>query len=81
MDSSGDPSVNDVRQGALGTCYFMAALAAIATKPSLMKTSLLVDEKNTAGVYGVDLYIRGRPHTVSIDEIMVTNINGNNYIP
>jgi hypothetical protein len=41
LASNKQPSVLDVNQGGAGTCYFMAALAAVASKPSLMLDTLL----------------------------------------
>jgi hypothetical protein len=67
LGSSNSIEVNDVLQGKLGTCYFMASLAAVASKPSYINTSLLTNIKNHAGIYGFKFFIRGKPWVVTID--------------
>lgn len=37
-------TINEVRQGGAGTCYFMAALAAAASKPATLLDTLLTKE-------------------------------------
>lgn len=51
----------------------MVALAGLASKPNLMKDSLLVPHINSAGIYGVKFWIRGKPWVVSIDSQMLFN--------
>lgn len=71
LGGSNTPEVNDVNQGKLGTCYFMAALASVATKQNLLQKSLLTTVKNEAGIYGFKFYIRGKPWVVSIDSTLL----------
>lgn len=48
-------SPNDVRQGSIGDCYFLASLMAVAhTTPDLLKKAIT---KNNDGTYTVKLYI------------------------
>ena len=59
----------------------MAALAAVASKPSFLLDTLLVKDKNSAGIIGVNFFIRGKPWTVSIDESLVVQGSGTFTIP
>ena len=62
----------DVRQGAVGDCWFMVAASALAEKPKrLEKIFLNVNgETNKNGIYGVNLYALGVPHTVIVDDFL-----------
>ena len=46
-----DPDPNDIRQGALGDCWFLASLAALAESPALVKRLFITDEYNEFGIY------------------------------
>lgn len=60
----------------------MAGLAAIASKPSFMKTTLLTQTKNNAGIIGVKFYIRSIPWVISIDDqLLMTDNDSNENIP
>lgn len=63
-----DPS--DIRQGALGDCYFLSALACIAEYPCLAER-LVEYEDNKNGYYGVWLCINGVWDLVALDGWMV----------
>lgn len=45
----------------------MASLASLAEAPAMIKDVFLTETKNSAGIIGVQFYIRGKPWTVSID--------------
>ena len=62
----------DVRQGAVGDCWYMAAASALAEKPKrLEKIFLNADsETNKNGIYAVNLYVLGVPHTVVVDDFL-----------
>ena len=49
----------------------MAAMAAIAEFPSLVKNIVLTQTKNVAGIFGVKLYILGRPYVISVDDSLL----------
>lgn len=70
--TSGQLSNNDVNQGAIGNCYFLAAAAAIAEKPERLQKIFLnqSNDLNEAGIYGVNLYALGVPITVVIDDYL-----------
>ncbi len=60
----------DVRQGALGNCWFMAAASALAEKPKRLETIFLNQELNQNGIYAVNVYTLGVPHTVIVDDFV-----------
>jgi len=70
----------DVRQGIIGDCWFMVAASAMAEKPKRLEKIFLNKEKNDNGMYAVNLYTLGVPHTVVVDDILplsiVTNEDG-----
>ena len=66
-----DPKLTDAIQGEGGTCYIMASLASLAEFPSKIKDLFLTQEVNTAGIYGVTFYIRGKPWVVDVDDHML----------
>lgn len=67
------PKPTDPRQGYIGDCYIMSSLSTIAEKPELVKSAILTSNKNTAGIYGIRFYIRGKPWVVSIDDNLLFN--------
>ena len=72
--ANGTISFSQVNQGGLGDCYFMAASAAIGEWPSLVKSVFLTQNKNTAGIFALKVFIRGKPYVISIDDnIMFSN--------
>lgn len=58
----------DVRQGALGNCWFMAAASALAEKPKRLEKIFLNDHLDRNGIYAVNVYTLGVPHTVIVDD-------------
>ena len=62
------PGPNDILQGQLGDCYFLASLSAIAEYPNRIKKIFLTHEVNEAGCYAVTMYINGEKRTVVVDD-------------
>ena len=62
------PGPNDIKQGRLGNCYFLASLSAIAEKPGRIQKILLNDEVNEAGCYAIKMYINGEKRIVVVDD-------------
>jgi len=60
----------DVRQGAIGNCWFMAAASAMAEKPKRLEKVFLNEETSKIGMYGVNLYTLGVKHTVIVDDFV-----------
>ena len=66
-------SADDIIQGNVGNCWFLAAASAVAdADPGLVKKAFLntSNQLNAAGIYAVDFYTLGVPHTVVVDDFM-----------
>eukprot|EP00930_Biecheleria_cincta_P080550 TRINITY_DN6889_c0_g1_i2.p1 TRINITY_DN6889_c0_g1~~TRINITY_DN6889_c0_g1_i2.p1 ORF type:complete len:1395 (+),score=236.57 TRINITY_DN6889_c0_g1_i2:28-4185(+) len=59
----------DIQQGALGDCWLLAALAALAEQPNRVKQLFGDCEYNELGVYEVNCFKNGRPTTVVVDDL------------
>lgn len=73
-------SWNDVVQGSVGNCYFLASIAAIAEHPNVIKKVFLTDQVNSAGIYAFRMYIRGKPWVVTIDDSILVSSKDNEPI-
>ena len=51
----------------------MASAAAIGEWPSLVKTVFLTQNKNSAGIFAVRVFIRGKPYVISLDDNLMFN--------
>ena len=76
-----EPTPGDVRQGAIGNCYFPAAMAAVAhTSPAALKDMI---KQNADGTYSVRFYENGnksRPVEVKVDgDLYVRSFGGPIY--
>lgn len=60
-------SPGDVRQGAVGNCWFLSALAVVAEKRYLVKKLLPHSELNDKGCYQVNLCLDGKWTPVLVD--------------
>lgn len=64
-----DISKSDILQGALGNCYFLAAVCSMAEiSDHLIKRLFLCSEVNPFGVYGTQIFFNGDWKTVIIDD-------------
>lgn len=59
----------DVQQGALGDCWFLAALAAVAEFPELIKEIFAESSYNEYGVYEISCFKNGLQTQVIIDDL------------
>ena len=59
---------NDIKQGSLGNCYFLSALAALTEFPNLIFSIFKTKKKNTCGYYEVCLFIEGEWQIVIVDD-------------
>lgn len=59
---------NDIRQGALGDCWFMCALACLAERPALVERLFVTKQVNDKGIYRVKLCKNGEWVTVTVDD-------------
>ena len=62
----------DIFQGAVGNCWFLTALSAIAEKPNRVERMFLNSGNaiNPSGLYGINMYALGLPHTVLVDDLI-----------
>ena len=73
---SGGIEADDIKQGELGNCYFLAAMGAIASHQKLVE-DLIVEESLDVGILGVKFFVNGRWTTVIIDHMLpCVEING-----
>lgn len=59
---------DDIKQGYLGDCYFLAALAALSERPDRIFSLFLTKEKNPENYYSVKLLYKGKWMTIDMDE-------------
>ena len=68
-DASALPEPDDVRQGHLGDCYLIAAMAAIAEEhPERLRSILPATKIQTSGAYAVVLWWMGEWTVVTVDD-------------
>jgi hypothetical protein len=71
-----DPS--QVRQGAVGNCWFLSALAVVAEKPHLVRQLLPHDALNHVGCYQINLCLDGKWTPVIVDSNLPVVLQDNN---
>ncbi len=59
-----------VRQGAMGDCWFLSALAVVAEKPYLIQRILPHDHINNVGCYEVNFCLDGKWTNVIVDSLL-----------
>jgi calpain-15 len=59
---------NDISQGAIGDCWFLSALAALAEWPDRIKRLVETKEISENGAYAVNLYVMGVPVRAVVDD-------------
>ena len=67
---------NDINQGYLSNCYFLAALSSLAESESQVKALFITKEINTAGIYLVKFYINGSETLVIVDDYLPVSADG-----
>jgi hypothetical protein len=45
----------------------------ISVQPNIVKKAMLIQKKNSAGIYGVSFYIRGKPWHIALDDTLFYN--------
>lgn len=73
-------TAEDVRQGAIGNCWFLSAIAALSEEPGRIESVFVEDEANANGIYAVNFYTLGVPHTIIIDDYLPLREVWNNDI-
>lgn len=59
---------NDIIQGALGDCYFLSTLSALAEHPERIRKIFVVQEANEQGVYAIKICDMGEWKTIIVDD-------------
>ena len=60
---------NDIKQGSLGNCWFMCALASLAERPKLVENLFLTKSKNKEGIYRIKFCKNGEWVEVTVDDL------------
>lgn len=64
----GDINPRSIDQGALGTCYLLAALAELAESPDRIKKLFKTQEVSPEGMYVIKMYKNGVPVEIVVDD-------------
>lgn len=59
---------DDIKQGYLGDCYLLAALAALAERPQRILNLFLTAEKNAQQYYACKILYKGKWKTIDLDD-------------
>ena len=68
IDEYPDIMTEDVKQGDLGDCYFLAVLSAFAEEPKRIEQMFPTKTISPNGIFEVKIYIHGSPTIVVIDD-------------
>ena len=61
-------SPNDIKQGSVGNCYFLAALSALAEEPNRVKEMFTTRHQNLESIWTLRLYKNGICYQVVMDD-------------
>lgn len=70
------PEVMDIKQGYLGDCWLMSALAALTRKPGFIQRVILNEHVSPAGCYEIKLCVNGKWQTSLIDDHFPVDAHG-----
>ena len=59
---------NDINQGALGNCWFLASIASVAENPALIRRLFITQEYNEKGLYQLKICKNGEWVKVTVDD-------------
>lgn len=57
----------------MGDCYFLSSVAALAEYPERLKKIILTQEFNNEGILAFQVYIKGKPEVITIDDKLPYN--------
>lgn len=72
----GDIEPTDIKQGALGNCYFLSAISVLTEHPKRIMRMFVSQKMNKQGVYGIRMYKNGERQTVIIDDHIPCDSDG-----
>jgi len=58
----------------LGDCYFLGGIASVAEDEERIKRVFINEQTNSAGIYAFNVFIRGLPTIVTVDDQILSNI-------
>lgn len=67
---------NDVCQGSLGDCYFLATLSSLAEFPNRVKNMFVTQEINKAGIYMIRFFLNGQDTPIIVDDYFPVKSDG-----
>ena len=71
----------DINQGALGDCYFLAAISSLAEVAGRVEERFKITATNEAGIYLVTLFLNGVETPVIVDDHFPARFNGKCWVP
>lgn len=66
----------DIKQGALGNCYFLSAISVLTEYPDRVRKMFVSQKMNKQGVFGIKMYKNGERQTVIIDDSIPCDSDG-----
>jgi calpain-15 len=67
---------NDINQGALGNCWFLASIASVAENPALIRRLFITKEYNEKGLYQLRICKNGEWVKVTVDDYIPCYYSG-----
>ncbi len=67
---------NDINQGQLGDCYFLAALSSLAEFPERVQQLFVTKTVNKAGIYLMRFFLNGQETPVIVDDYLPCTASG-----
>jgi hypothetical protein len=67
----------DVYQGYIGDCYLLAAASGVAMKRLDIANVFALKEPNDQGIAALNMYLKGKPTIITIDDTIPVDSNGN----
>lgn len=65
---SGKIEPNDIKQGALGDCYFLSCLSVLTENPIRVRNLFVSEDVHEEGIYAVKMYKNGKKQEIVIDD-------------
>lgn len=59
---------HDVAQGSIGDCYFLSAISSATEESEQFQKNFVIKNVNRPGIYAFNVYVRGLPSIVTIDD-------------